>query len=200
MLKQGKNKDQMGVEMFRLLKIFGTASLCLVFFLSFFNEKRANNSGTEKTFRITDASRIFFNNIRRASYNRKANNDAKMDVFRLDIDEEEVSQNRMDLDLILNRKKNAAYLYLNPQGEFKNEENLLIRCRDETWANKGAMEFSGGNRYDHLSAAKRIAGWLEDEFLVEIQLEDEWVALFTTEKERKAFRTTYRDFMELISN
>ena len=112
MSKQGKNKDQMGVEMFRLLKIFGIASLCLVFFLSFFNEKKANNSGAEKTFSITDASRIYFNNIRRAYYNREANNEAKMDVFRLDIGEEEVSQDRIDLDLILNIVwDNPAFLF-----------------------------------------------------------------------------------------
>ncbi len=190
----------MGVEMFRLLKIFGIASLFLVVVLSFFNEKRADNSGAEKDFRISDASRIYFKNIRRASYNREANNEAKMDVFRLDVDEEGVSPDRIDLDLILNRNKNAAYLYLYPQGNLKNEEFLLIRCLDEAGTVKDEMEFSGGNRYDHLSASKKIAGWLENEFFVETKIRGEWVALFSTEKERKAFMTTYRDFLELISN
>ena len=56
------NKDQMGQEMVRLLKIFGLTSLGLVLLLSLFNERRANNSGVDPTFRISDPGMLFFKN------------------------------------------------------------------------------------------------------------------------------------------
>ena len=54
-------KDSFSPEMIKIYKIFGLGSLLFVLLLSFFNERRANNSGEEKPLmRITDSDRLIF--------------------------------------------------------------------------------------------------------------------------------------------
>ena len=77
------NKDTLSPELIRLLKIFGIGSLVFVLIMSFFNEKRANNSGKEPSpMRMADADRLYFKNVRAAYYDIENRRDAKMTVYR----------------------------------------------------------------------------------------------------------------------
>ncbi|MEX0884297.1 MAG: hypothetical protein WDZ72_12565 [Cyclobacteriaceae bacterium] len=194
----GKNRGQQEKEMFRLLKIFGLASLSLVLMLSFFNEHRANNSEEEDIFRITDASRIFFKNIRRAYYKVDERPEAMLDIHRLKKWGNQASDASIGLDLIINRNKNTAFLYLVPSGVIKENQILQIRWHNHSHTLIDSMIFSGGDRYAHLSAAQRLQSVLEQDYNVEVNFQNEWLSVFDVEVERAAFLTTYQDFMQLL--
>ncbi|MEX2513309.1 MAG: hypothetical protein WD398_10420 [Cyclobacteriaceae bacterium] len=193
-----KNNDQLEKEMFRLLKIFGLASIGLVLMLSFFNDRRANNSGEDDTFRMTDASRIFFKNIRRAYYKVEERPNAMVDVHRLKKQGDQVANAGFHLDLIINRKKNSAFLYLVPYGIIKEKEKLQIRWQNPSQMPIDSIFFSGGDRFAHLSTAQRLYAVLEHDYIIEVNVQDEWLRIFDLEVEREAFLTTYKDFRQLV--
>ena len=78
-----RSHDTFSPEMLRILKIFGVGSLVFVFIMSFFNERRANNSGQEDSpMSIGDADRLYFKNVRAAYYDVEERKDARMTIYR----------------------------------------------------------------------------------------------------------------------
>mgnify|MGYP003133645787 FL=1 len=96
-------------ELLKIIKIFGIASILMVLGLSFFNSRRANNTGEDLTFRMSDAARIYFLNMKAINYNREIRSDAGMTLFRhedLSVKNDEAG---IQLVLILNPQKDKAY-------------------------------------------------------------------------------------------
>ena len=102
MAQKPKTDPILTPELIKIIKIFGIASISLVLILSFFNEKRANNSGEEDSFRMVDSDRLYFLNVRASYYYRENRNDAGMVFFRNGKIEFSDSIPALDLLIILN--------------------------------------------------------------------------------------------------
>ncbi len=195
------NKDRLTPELWKLFKIFGIASLGWVVLLSFFNEKRADNTSDRDEFSITDASRIYFKNVRSAYYDAENRRDAKMNLYRFGRRIDDSTQNVLNAALIINATKDAAYVYLEPQGKFQHENPLEIK-----WATKngkeGSMRFYQGDRHSHYQFVSEIFPLLEEnnETKFRALVGEDWLPILEEEKERNAFMTTCRDFFRLISH
>lgn len=62
------SNDALSSELIRIIKIFGAISVGLVLLLSLFNDRKADNTGSMDEFFVTDASRIYFKNLRQSNY------------------------------------------------------------------------------------------------------------------------------------
>ncbi|MEP2298333.1 MAG: hypothetical protein ABJI21_18640, partial [Algoriphagus sp.] len=115
MPQRQKSNDILSPELVKILKIFGLISIGLILILSFFNTKRANNTGDDLTFRISPSSRLYFLNVRAIRYDREIRSDAGMLLFRHGNRSVSPTEPLLNLVLILNSRKEEAYLYLEPE-------------------------------------------------------------------------------------
>lgn len=192
-------KDALAPELIRILKIFGAVSVGLVLLLSLFNERKANNTGDLDEFSITYASRIYFKNLRQRNYELERLQDAKMDIFRYEKRVTDTSQLVLNVALIINRVKDAAYLYLEPQGGLEKENKLHIRWKRQS-GETGENLFYQGDRFSHFKFLEGIFPllMLEEKVQFEAKVSEKWIPILTSDEEIAALRITCKDYFRLI--
>ncbi|GEO23172.1 hypothetical protein CQA01_37060 [Cyclobacterium qasimii] len=187
--------------MFRLLKIFGFTSLGLVLILSFFDGHRANNSGEDPTFTTKDAGLLFFYNVRRIDYQIKRLPEAKIEIYTNTSFDRDSTKNTLQLDLILNKNKQTAFLYLKPLGKFTDLKTLRLRNGQLPFQDSLILRSGAADRHLHLAAAKKIAGWLQKkEAILEVYTDEKWLNLYSEKKQKEAFIDTLNDFLKITAN
>lgn len=191
------SSDPISPELIRLIKLFVAVPILLALLLSFFNDRRATNRGERDESSISDASRLYFKNVRSAYYDREVRRDANMELYRIGNRIKDTTANTLNSALIINKVKDAAYLYLEPQGKLKEVNPLPIR-----WiaANGDTTEtsFAQGDRISHLHFVDKIYPQLKDPIRVEANIGSEWVPILSSEEERKSLRITVTDFYRLL--
>ncbi|WPR74896.1 hypothetical protein [Algoriphagus sp. NG3] len=195
MPKRQPNSDVLSPELIRILKIFGLISVCLVLVLSFFNTKRANNSGEDSTFRMSSSNRLYFLNVRAINYDRESRADAGMLLFRHGKREVSETDLLLDLIIILNRIKDEAYLYLEPTGI---DWPLEIRATGEK--EQQVFQFENGNNSEFLAYVMQLLPWIERDAAFEIKVGSVWKPLWDTSAEREAIKAVLSDYFRLIGD
>ncbi|MCL6260515.1 hypothetical protein M3O96_15540 [Aquiflexum sp. TKW24L] len=179
------------------MKIFGLGSLVFVLVMSFFNEKRANNSGKEPSpMRMTDAERIYFKNIRSAYYDIENRRDAKMTVYRHGKRSKDSNMPTLVFSIITNQLNDEAYIFLEP-----NFEDLPIHVK---WSipeknQEGEIIFEGGDKFAHFEFAQKITPLLQENTIFEVRVKESWIPLWQDKKEKNAVMVTIEDYRKLIS-
>lgn len=189
--------DSFSPEMIRILKIFGIGSILFVFVLSFFNEKRADNSGEfDSVLRVPDSNRIYFKNLRAPQYDREGRDDAKMNLYRHG-KRTKSDQAHFNFMILLNRVKDEAYIFVEP---FPDGFPIVIRHRHQETGEGGEITFYGGDKMAHYEFALEFYPLAIENTYFEIKSEEDWIPLLDNEKEREALRVTLVDFFRLIDN
>lgn len=187
--------DTLSPEMLKIIKIFGIGSLALVFILSFFNEKRANNSGKEASvLSITDAERLYFKNVRGLYYDLEGRDDAKMSVYRYGKRVQEADHPLLNLSILINRVKDEAYLYVEPSSDLSSF-SLRATVADQT----DTLEFISGDKFSHFNFVEQLYPFLIENAYFELLIDEVWVPILEDEKERDALRIPIKDFYRLIN-
>ncbi len=194
-----KQHDTFSPEMLKILKIFGIGSLLFVFFMSFFNEKRANNSGKEESpMSIGDADRLYFKNVRAAYYDIEDRKDARMTIYRYGkrANIEEVLS--IELSILLNRVKDEAYIFVESSpGEFP----IKIRWSNlEQNERKCELVFEGGDKFQHLGFVEKLYPLLLENTSFELWHEGKFTPILVDDNEKDALRITAKDYFKLINN
>ncbi|MDE0561089.1 hypothetical protein OU792_13905 [Algoriphagus sp. NF] len=182
-------------ELLKIIKIFGAASILLVVVFSFFDSYRANNSGEDRTFRMTSSSRLYFLNLKAINYDRENRNDAGMVLYRhngFGLDSEEAT---LILVLILNSQKDESYLYLEP----KNIDWPIRLSFDENGQTR-QLNLENGNKFDHLEQVTQLQKLLEEEVKLFLLDEDQKIPLWGSESEKDAIKSTFEDYFRIIEN
>ena len=180
-------------ELVKVLKIFIFSSLALVLVLSFFNGYRANNSGEDRTFRVTDSNRLYFQNVRSIHYDREIRQDASMTLFRHRNRLETDTLPSLDLVIILNPVKDDAYIYF----ELKNGE-WPIQIRTTYSGMVETIDFGNGNNLDHFDLLRKITPAIEQNAQFELILGGKIYPLWAEEKEKDVFKTVSEDYFRLL--
>lgn len=181
-------------ELIKILKIFGFVSIGLVFILSFFNSKRANNSGEDLTFRMSSSSRMYFLNVRTLKYDRETRSDAGMILFRHGKRAISGSDPQLDLVIILNNPKDEAYLYLEPVNL---DWPLEIKATQE--GREQIFHFDMGNNFEVLEYVRQLEPWIESEASFVIKVDSTWIDIWSSPKEKDALKTIIEDYFRLIN-
>ena len=191
--KMTKRDPVLTPDLIKILKIFIFSSLGLVLVLSFFNEYRANNSGEDRSFRVSDANRLYFLNVRSIYYDREIRRDAGMTLFRHGKRFQSDSIPTLDLVILLNPAKDDAYIYF----ELKNADwPIQIRAKSEAF--NQVFEFANGNNTDHFNLLKKLKPALEQNADFELILSEKALPLWSEEKERQAIGTVVEDYFRLL--
>ena len=186
-------------ELIRIVKIFGGISIVLVLFLSFFNEKRANNTGKSiSILHVGDAERIFFKNVRVANYDVEVSQDAKLTIYR--------HRNRtlmeghegafLNLSIFLNRDNNEAIIYVEASQE---EIPLHLKWFNKETHEQGELKFEGGDKFSHFDFVQKFYPLLAEDYSIQILENENWVIFLTDYKEREVLKTICMDYYRMIN-
>ncbi|SIS51855.1 hypothetical protein [Belliella pelovolcani] len=187
--------DTLTPEMLKILKIFGLGSLLFVVVLSFFDGRRANNSGKEiSILSITDAERLYFNNVRGIYYDQENRADAKMVVYRFGKRIEGADHPILNLSILINRVKNEAYIYLEPSWGLDD-----FKIRIEVAQRIDTLSFSQGDKFSHFEFVQQLYPYLSENSYFTLWDGSEWRPILQDDKERDALRIPIKDFLRLIN-
>lgn len=180
-------------DLVRILKIFIFSAFGLVLVLSFFNGYRANNSGEDRTFRVSDADRLYFLNVRSIHYDREIRRDAGMTLYRHGKRTKSDSVPTLDLVILLNPLKDDAYVYF----ELKNAD-WPIQIRVKEAEKDQVLEFANGNNTDHYSLLKRLKPAIDQNSEFELIIGGKAHFLWSDEKEKQALKAVAEDYFRLL--
>lgn len=169
-------------------------SIGLVFILSFFNTKRANNTGDDLTFRMSSSSRLYFLNVRAIRYDRETRSDAGMLLFRHGSRTVAKTDPLLNLVLILNSRKDEAYLYLEPVNV---DWPLELRVTNEGETQNILLE--NGNNTQFLAQVRQLEPWIKADADFEVKVGSAWVSIWEDPKEREALQAILGDYFRLIN-
>ncbi|MDG1279130.1 MAG: hypothetical protein P8O16_17765 [Algoriphagus sp.] len=192
MSKRANSDSVFTPELIRIIKIFGAVSLGLVLMLSFFNERRANNTGQDQTFVMTSANRMYFQNVKAIQYDMEVRRDAGMTVYRHKKLTPEANNSNISIMIILNPSKDEAYIYLEPI-----KLNWPITLRIISNEKSKTYTFENGNKSDHLHYFQLLKPAIEAGNLIEIQTGSGWNPIWSTPKEKEALNAILEDFQNL---
>jgi|AntRauMFilla1563_2_1112583.scaffolds.fasta_scaffold00396_5 hypothetical protein len=192
MSKRANSDSVFSPELLRIIKIFGAFSVGLVLVLSFFNERRADNTGKDRTFEMTSASRLYFQNVKAIQYDRELRRDAEMTIYRHKKSRLEDDKTSVILMIILNIQRDEAYIYLEPKGidwplEFK------LKSDDQSTE----VMFQNGNKSDHLNMFRTLEAYIGADASIQLKTESGWIPIWETPKEREALNSILEDYRKL---
>lgn len=181
-------------ELIKIMKIFIFSSLGLVLVFSFFNSYRADNTGADRTFKISDADKLYFLNVRSIHYDREVRRDAGMTLFRHGKRFQSDSLPIFYPLIILNPVKDDAYVFF----EIQNAE-YPIRLRTNAGSDSQVIDFSNGNNQDHLRLLNQLKLWIEGDYEILLESGDQVFPIWASEKEKEIFKTVVEDYFRLIN-
>lgn len=181
-------------ELIKIMKIFIFSSLGLVLVFSFFNSYRADNTGEDRTFKISDADKLYFLNVRSIHYDRELRRDAGMTLFRHGKRFQSDSLPTFYPLIILNPVKDDAYVFF----EIQNAE-YPIRLRTNAGSDSQVIDFSNGNNQDHLRLLNQLKLWIEGDYEILLESGDQVFPIWASEKEKEIFKTVVEDYFRLIN-
>lgn len=180
-------------ELIRIMKIFGLFSIGIVLVLSFFNTKRANNTGKETAFTVSASNRLYFLNMRAMQYDREVRRDAGMTLYRHGKRDILDSIATLDLVLILNTGKDEAYLYLEPR---RSQWPIQLKILGENTSKE--FVFENGNKEMHEKHIQQIKPWLEEANSFYLYIQESWIPIWDEPGELEALKTILEDYSELL--
>lgn len=182
-------------ELIKILKIFIFSSLALVFVLSFFNDYRADNSGKDRTFHMTDSNRLYFQNVRSIYYDREVRRDAGMVLFRHRKRFQSDSLPTLDLVIVLNPGKDDAYIYF----ELKNAD-WPIQIRTSLAGTESTFDFANGNNQDHFDLFTKLIQPIESNAEFELVLGEKTFSIWSAEEEKESLKTVTEDYLRILAH
>lgn len=181
-------------DLVRILKIFIFSSFGLMLVFSFFNSYRANNTGKDRTFRISDADKLYFLNVRSIHYDREVRRDAGMTLFRHGKRIQSDSFPKLDPVIILNPVNEEAYIYF----ELKNVE-FPVQIRAKSGKVIQTIEFNQGNNLAHFDLMKRFTSLIDNDFEFHLINSNQQIPLWSSEKEKEILKTVFEDYFRLLN-
>ncbi|AGA77171.1 hypothetical protein Echvi_0898 [Echinicola vietnamensis DSM 17526] len=184
-------------ELLKVIKIFGLLSVSIVLVLSFFNEYRADNTGTDDPHSMTDSNYLYFKNVRRLHYEIDKNPATKLEIYRLDKRLKGENLIFVNLSIIVSRIRNKAYIYIEPADKLKSVTTVEISWQ-KNGSEQGMLSFQQGDRMSHHRFVCELYPLIDEKTEFKVKIAGKWLPILVSDKERQAFKTTTEDYLQLI--
>ena len=156
----------------------------MIMLVSCHPDKNKTISRDELSFKTSDASELYFKNVRQSDYHIEERPEAGMNIFRL---EEFTLAGKLQPAIIINWRNDMAFFYFEQESETQ-ESNFEIDFQGEK------RSFDLSNQKNHAELARQLYNAvLENK---EMKVLDEVV--FGSAEERETFRRMYFDYLRLV--
>ena len=181
-------------DLIKVLKIFLGSALGIVLLLSFFDGYRADNTGKDRSFKVADADKLFFVNLRSIHYDRELRTEAKMELFR--------HGKRPKLDtipsffpaILLPSKTKEAYLFFELEGaDYPIQIQVILG--DEVIQ----IPFDLSGNTAHKSLGEQLWPLLQQQVSFKLLVEGKEYPLWQTESDKEVLKTVLTDYFRILN-
>ena len=181
-------------DLIKVLKIFLGSALGIVLLLSFFDGYRADNTGKDRSFKIADADKLFFVNLRSIHYDRELRSEAKMELFR--------HGKRPKFDtipsffpaILLPAKTKEAYLFFELEGA---DYPIQIQAMLGDEVIQIPFDLSGNTA--HKSLGVQLWPLLQKKASFKLLVEGKEYPLWQTESDKEVLKTVLTDYFRILN-
>ena len=162
-------------------------------------DKNTRIDETKAKFTTSDASEIFFKNVRQIRYDLQEIPDSKLNIFR--IDERSLAEDYplINLAIAVNWRYDEAYLLTEPNAYLQSLDTLRINWQDTVNQQEGTYLWTGGNKEAHFTFASQLYRSLQQGHrLFVTNPEGEKESFLNNYQDREAFRKTVFDYYRLV--
>ncbi|MFA0961805.1 hypothetical protein AB9P05_08350 [Roseivirga sp. BDSF3-8] len=178
------------------MKYLSIILLLLIAACSGDKDKRVSRDNVR--FTTSDASELFFKNVRQTSYEKQGLAGSNVEIFRLEDRSSDTDHAVMYPAIALNWAHDEAYILLETNEFLDSEDSLVVNWLDPDADNSGKYIFSGGNKEDNFRSAVDIYTSIQDGHEFTIMVQGEPMPLFSDKEEREVFRKTMLDYFRLV--
>ena len=181
-------------ELIKVLKIFLGSALGLVLLLSFFDGYRADNTGKDRSFKIADADKLFFVNLRSIHYDREIRSEAKMELFRHGKRPKLDTIPRFFPAILLPSKTKEAYLFFELEGaDYPIQIQVILG--DEVIQ----IPFDLSGNTAHKSLGEQLWPLLQQQVSFKLLVEGKEYPLWQTESDQEVLKTVLTDYFRILN-
>ena len=179
--------------------IYGIALLLTLCSLSACNSSGGKDiREDEAKYTTSDASELFFKNVRSIYYDKTVMDEAKLDVYkikeRLDTDEYPL----LNLSIVVNWRYDEAYVLTEPNTYLQKMDTIRIAWQDTIRNEQGTYQFTQGNKDAHFRFATQLYRSLSAEHQLFLLEEGDKVKFMSRRDAREPFRKTMVDYFRLV--
>ena len=150
-------------------------------------------------FTTSDASELFFKNVRQIRYDHQEIPESKINIFR--IDERSLAEDYpvLNLAIAVNWRYDEAYLLTEPNEYLKSMDTIQVHWQDSVGQQEGTYLWTGGNKEDHFKFASQIYRSIQQGHQLSVTNPGgEQEPFLRTYDDREAFRKTVFDYYRLV--
>ena len=181
-------------DLIKVLKIFLGSALGIVLLLSFFDGYRADNTGKDRSFKVADADKLFFVNLRSIHYDRELRSEAKMELFRHGKRPKFDTIPRFFPAILLPSKTMEAYLFFELEGAAYPIQIQAI-LGDEVI--RIPFDLSGNTAQKSLG--EQLWPLLQQQASFKLLVEGKEYPLWQTESDQEVLKTVLTDYFRILN-
>lgn len=162
-------------------------------------DKNTQIDETQAKFTTSDASELFFKNVRQIRYDQQEMAEAKLNVFRWGDRSEADDYPVLNLAIVINWRYDEAYLLVEPNTYLQGLDSIQVTWQDSVSQQKGEYVWTGGNKESQFTFASQLYRSIQQGHRLYIKnpLGEEEEVLATYD-DREAFRVTMFDYYRLV--
>ncbi len=182
---------------FKNVRLFYIA-LFACWFLSCNPDKAKKIDKDQARFTTSDASELFFKNVRQTYYDREQLEAQKLDLYRFADRSTQADYPLFQLVIAVNWRYDQAYLLVEPNEVVPASDTLQIHWKSNINEEKGQYSYIPGNKASHFKFASQLYESLLDDHTLTLRIQGKPRELFLQRKDREAFRKTTFDYYRLV--
>ena len=165
------------------------------------NPDKNRRVDAEKTrFTTSDASELFFKNVRQVFYDKTDLPESKLDMYRIGDRSEAEDYPVLNLVIVINWRYDEAYLLTEPNAFLQTMDTLRIAWQDTVQHQSGTYTLTPpANKDAHFKFASEIYRSIQDgQRLSVVAHEGDSIPFLSKYSDREAFRKTMFDYYRLV--
>jgi hypothetical protein len=181
-------------DLIKVLKIFLGSALGIVLLLSFFDGYRADNTGKDRSFKIVNADKLFFVNLRSIHYDREMRSEAKMEIFRHGKRQTAPNSPSFFPAILFPSKEEEAYLFFELEGA---TYPIQIQVMDQGKETKISFDLAGNTA--HRALAEQLWPFLQGDASFTWEVNGSKYPLWANESEKEVLKTVLTDYFRVLN-
>ncbi len=150
-------------------------------------------------FTTSDASELFFKNVRQVRYDLQEVPDAKINIFRIGERSQAEDYPVLNLAIAINWRHDEAYLLTEPNTYLQSMDTIRVHWQDSVNQQRGRYLWTGGDKEAHFTFASQIYRSIQQGHQLSVTNPKGEPEDFLREyNDREAFRKTVFDYYRLV--
>lgn len=159
-------------------------------------DKKKIDINTPK-FSTSDASELFFRNVRQIYYDKEELPGPKLVVYRFQERNSNVDYPHMNPTIIINWRHDESYVIIEPNDILGNDP-IVIKWVSAVNGSSGTYSFLFGDKSSHFTFACQIYLSLDEGHKLFLLSNNEEREILFLKKDKEAFRKTVKDYLRLV--